>query len=247
MLANGAAALYGKGVFTTVAIRSKRPLFWEKHWRRLTGDAAKVGVDISAYGEERVRAELERTLASESVADGRARITFHDERSGDIWPAEAAENTSMSILAGRRRRLPAKFSLTTSPYRVNTYSPLAGVKSCNYLENLLAIEEARGRGFHEAIRINDRGEMTGGCMSNIFWLKNGRLYTPHLETACLPGTTREFVLDNLLCEETRQPIDTLVNAEAIFLSSAGLGVIEVNDLDHRTFDPSGHPILRLVP
>ena len=247
MLANGQAALYGKGVFTTVAIRAKRPLFWEKHWRRLTGDAAKVGVDISAFGEALVRAELERTLTSEGVADGRARITFYDERPGDIWPADAAENTSMSILAGRRRRLPAKFSLTTSPYRVNTYSPLAGVKSCNYLENLLAIEEARGRGFHEAIRINDRGEMTGGCMSNIFWLKNGRLYTPHLETACLPGTTREFVLDNLLCEETRQPIDTLVNAEAIFLSSAGLGVIEVNDLDHHTFDPSGHPILRLVP
>lgn len=247
MLANGAAALYGKGVFTTIAIRAKRPLFWEKHWRRLTGDAVKVGVDISAFGEALVRAELERTLTSEGVADGRARITFYDEHPGDIWPADAAENTSISILAGKRRRLPAKFSLTASPYRVNTYSPLAGVKSCNYLENLLAIEEARGRGFHEAIRINDRGEMTGGCMSNIFWLKNGRLYTPHLETACLPGTTREFVLDNLQCEETREPIDTLVNAEAIFLSSAGLGVIEVSDLDHRTFDPSGHPILRLVP
>ena len=247
MSENGAASLYGKGIFTTVAIRDRRPLFWEKHWRRLTGDAGKVGVDISAFGEERVRGELDRALANEGVADGRARITFLDDRSGDIWPAEAAENTLMSILVGERRQLPPKFSLTSSPYRVNTYSPLAGVKSCNYLENLLAIEEARGRGFHEAIRINDRGEMTGGCMSNIFWLKNGTLFTPHRETACLPGTTREFVLENLPCEETREPIDTLINAEAIFLSSAGLGVVEVNDLDHSTFCPSSHPILRIVP
>jgi len=245
--ANSAAMLYGKGIFTTVAVRAERPLFWEKHWRRLTSDAAKVGVDMSAFTEKYVLAETGRQLRDIGVRDGRVRITFQDERPGDVWPAENGQNTSMSILTGGMRQLPTKFSLTASPYRLNTFSPLVGVKSCNYLENLMAIVEARGRGFQEALRINDRGAITGGCMSNVFWLKYGKLYTPHLETGCLPGTTREFVLENLLCEETREPMDTLVNAEAIFLSSAGIGVIAVNDLDHRTFDPIDHPILHIVP
>lgn len=126
-------------------------------------------------------------------------------------------------------------------------SPLFGVKSCNYLENLLGIEEARGRGFYEAIRINHRGEIVGGCMSNIFWLKQGRLFTPHLDTGCLPGTTREYIIENLECEEIRQPIDTLSSVESIFMTSAGLGIVRVNDLDGRTFDEIDHPINKLWP
>ncbi|MBX7055067.1 MAG: aminotransferase class IV [Pyrinomonadaceae bacterium] len=244
---NSAAMLYGKGIFTTIAIRAGVPLFWEKHWRRLTSDAAKVGVDMSAFTEKHVLEETGRQLRDSGVHDGRVRLTFQDERPGDVWPAENGQNTSMSILTGGMRELPTKLSLTASPYRVNTFSPIVGVKSCNYLENLLGIEEARDRGFHEALRINDRGAITGGCMSNVFWLKYGKLHTPHLETGCLPGTTREHIVENLECNEVAMPIDTLVNAEAIFLSSAGIGVIAVNDLDHRTFDPIDHPILHIVP
>lgn len=239
--------LYGKGIFTTIAIRERAPLFWEKHWVRLTRDAAKIGIDISAFAKKRVLRELEKTLRNNGVSDGRARITFLDQKAGDVWPGTTFENTSISIITAGRRNLPSKFSLTASPFRTNTYSPVVGVKSCNYLENLLGIEEARGRGFHEAIRLNAEGAMTGGCMSNIYWLKNGILFTPHLSTGCLPGTTREYILENLACEEIAQPIDTLIAVDAIFLSSAGLGVVRVNDLDHRIFDTIDHPILNLVP
>ena len=84
-------------------------------------------------------------------------------------------------------------------------------------------------------------------MSNIYWLKNGELFTPQLETGCLPGTTREHMLESIACHELRAPIDTLIAVDAIFLSSAGLGVIQVNDLDNRAFDPIDHPILHLIP
>lgn len=239
--------LYGQGIFTTIAIRRGEPMFWDKHWVRLVRDAAVVGVDLSGFSETLVLSEIKKEITTSGILDGRARITFSDERSGDIWPAQASQNTSMSILVGKPRPIPTKFSITASPYRLNSYSPLVGVKSCNYLENLLGIEEARGRGFHEAIRINHGGEIVGGCMSNIFWLKQGKLFTPHLGTGCLPGTTREYIIENLDCDETRQPIDTLINAEAIFMTSAGLGIVRVHDLDHRTFDETDHPITKLWP
>lgn len=239
--------LYGKGVFSTIACSNSRPFLWDKHWKRLVKDAGTVGVDLSEFSETSVFNELTKEIAANNIFDGRARITFSDERSSDIWPAESSQNTTMSILVGERRPLPTKFSITASPFRVNTESPLVGVKSCNYLENLLGIEEAKSRGFHEAIRINHGGEIVGGCMSNIFWLKQGRLWTPHLDTGCLPGTTREYILENLECDETRQPIDTLINAEAIFMTSAGLGIVRVHDLDNRAFDEIDHPILHLIP
>jgi branched-subunit amino acid aminotransferase/4-amino-4-deoxychorismate lyase len=241
------SSLYGKGIFTTIAVFNAKPTLWDKHWQRLTNDASTIGVDLSEFSEASIFSALTQEIAANGITDGRARLTFLDERSSDIWPAETKQNTNMSILVGERRPLPAKFSITASPYRVNTYSPLVGVKSCNYLENLLGIEEARGRGFHEAIRINHRGEIVGGCMSNIFWLKQGRLFTPHLDTGCLPGTTREYIIENLECEEIRQPIDTLSSVESIFMTSAGLGIVRVNDLDGRTFDEIDHPINKLWP
>lgn len=247
MSANSAATLYGKGIFTTVAVRAGVPLLWEKHWARLTRDSAKVEVDMSAHPKAFVFGELTRAIKDNAVVDGRARITFLDQRPGAIWPGTAVQNTAMSIITAGPRGPAKKFSLTESPYRVNRYSPLTGVKSCNYLENILGIDEARGRGFDEGIRINDGGEMTGVCMANIYWLKSGVLFTPHLSTGCLPGTTREYILENIECNEVGMPIDTLIAVDAIFLSSAGLGVIQVSDLDNRTFEPVDHPILHLLP
>ena len=247
MLANSASTLYGRGIFTTIAIRGGSPLFWEKHWARLTRDSAKVGVDMSAHAEAFVFGELAKAIMDDGIVDGRARITFLDQRPGTVWPGTAVENTAMSIIAAGARGSAKKFSLTASPYRVNQYSPLAGVKSCNYLENILALEEARGRGFDEGIRINNEGAITGVCTANIYWLKGGVLFTPSLSTGCLPGTTREHILENLGCHEVAMPIDTLAAVEAIFLSSAGLGVIRASDLENRTFEPADHPILHLVP
>lgn len=243
---NSPSILYGKGIFTTIAIRGGEPLSWDKHWARLGRDSGTVGVDLAGFSEKTVFSELKKEITSSGLSDGRARLTFSDERSGEIWPAESSQSTTMSIMVGKRRAVPAKFSITASPYRVNIESPLVGVKSCNYLENLLAIEEAKGRGFHEALRINHNGHLTGGCISNVFWLKQGRLWTPHLDTGCLPGTTREYIIENLECEETRQPMDTLGTADSIFMTSAGLGVVRVHDLDNRPFDPIDHPILHVL-
>ena len=95
-------------------------------------------------------------------------------------------------------------TLTVSPYRINSKSPLAGVKSCNYLENILAWEAAKAHGFDEAIRLNEKGEIASACLANVFWKKNGEIFTPPLETGCLKGTTRGYVLENLAAAEKKQ-------------------------------------------
>lgn len=237
--------LYGKGVFTTIAIRDGEPLFWDKHWARLVRDSAKAGVDLTEFSETKVSGALKKEISSSGISDGRVRITFLDHRSSEIWPAETAQNTTMSILVGETRPILSKFSITVSPYRINNNSPLVGIKSCNYLENLLSFEEALSRGFHEALRINNDGALTGGCLSNVFWLKRNVLFTPHLDTGCLPGTMREHILENLTCEQTVESLDTLIDVDAIFITSAGLGVVQVHDLDGRSFVSADHQILRL--
>jgi len=244
---SSAAALYGKGVFTTISIHERKPLLWEKHWRRLSANAVKLGVDLSEHSEEATRHELEKAVSFNGLDNGRARLTFFDETPSSVWTSGGEKQTALRITTGNFRPLPEIFKLTVSPHHINTTSPLAGVKSCNYLENLMAFDEAKSRGFDEAIRLNERGEIASACMANVFWLKSGKLFTPGLKTGCLAGTTREFVLENIDCEEVEAGIDELKNADQMFLTSAGIGIIAVAEFDGRSLASDPHPIIKLWP
>ena len=243
-----ASDLYGRGVFTTLAIVSGEPFLWGKHWQRLTANAAALGIDVSDHAEESVRDSLLTSIAERGVATGRARITFSDESRSRIWSNDESERKSgLSIIVAERRPVPNYFKLTASPHRINTTSPLVGMKSTNYLEQLLATKEATDRGFHEAIRLNERDETVSGCMANVFWETDGKLFTPSLKTGCLSGTTREYILESIECEEVEIAIEDLRNADRIFLTSAGLGVATVAEFQGRRLDTSDHPLARLLP
>lgn len=245
--AASSSGLYGKGIFTTIAVYKGKPFIWEKHWKRLKNNAASLNIDLSAFPEKKVATFLDEIINVNSLANGRARITFFDEAPGAIWPFETARKTSVLIMTGDLRVPPQHFRPGVSPYRINSTSPLTGIKSCNYLDKILAVEQAKQEGFDEAIQLNERDEIASACMSNIFWLKDGKLFTPSPKTGCLPGTTREFVLENLECEEAETGLATLKNADTIFLTSAGIGVVQIAEFDGIEMSQEAHAILQLLP
>ncbi|MEO8043134.1 MAG: aminotransferase class IV [Acidobacteriota bacterium] len=241
------AALYGKGIFTTVAIYDGKPFLWEKHWRRLEENAERLALDLTIFPENQTRSGLDELLLANAVHNGRARITFFDESAGALWRHGSKRPTSLTIMTADLRPRVEEFSLTVSPFRINSTSPLAGVKSCNYLEKILALDEATGRGFDESIQLNERGEIASACMANIFWVKGGKLFTPSLNTRCVAGTTREFVIESVECTETEARLEELSIADDIFLTSAGNGARQVTEFDGRRMKRETHRIMRLLP
>ncbi len=225
-------AFYGSGVFTTAAIYDRQPFLWEKHWKRLSQNAETVGIDLPDLPEETVAKALSEIIDHNDVEIGRARITVFDESASSIWANKDNNKTSLLIITADLSEA-KDLSLTVSPYRINSMSPLAGVKSCNYLENLLALENAKSRGFDEAVRLNERGEVCSASLSNLFWIKDGRIFTPALETGCLAGTTREYLIENFFAQEKIASADELIKAEEIFLTSAGIGIAGVGKFETR--------------
>ncbi len=242
-----AASLFGRGIFTTLAIYDGEPFLWRKHWRRLEESSSRVGIDVSEFTETMTRRALAEVTAANSVVNGRARITFFDESACGLWPYDSGLRTSLLIATTDPRPRPENWSLTVSPYLINSMSPLTGVKSSNYLEKILVLDEAKGRGFDEAIQVNERGQVTSACMANAFWLKGGKLFTPSSDTGCLSGTTREFVLENVECEEVEVGIEELRSADEIFLTSAGVGVVQVAKFEDRNKSGEPHAITTVFP
>jgi branched-subunit amino acid aminotransferase/4-amino-4-deoxychorismate lyase len=135
---------------------------------------------------------------------------------------------------------PAGMSLAVSPYRFNTFSPLAGIRSLNYLEQVLSWEEAQARDFDEAVMLNERGEIVSATMANIFWAREGTLHTPALSTGAIAGITRGAVVELagkqfIPVIEGVYDLGDLTEAEEIFLTSASLGVALVTTFDFRQY------------
>lgn len=233
------AALYGRGIFTTVAVHDGKPFLWHLHENRLRDNAAKINLDLAQFSFENLFKSLIELLFINKQKNGRARITLFETGSSRLWQTGAEKRTQILITAAEKNQnQDENFHLTISPFRLNTASPLIGVKSCNYLEKLLALEAVRGQGFSEALSANERGEVASATMANVFWIKNKKIFTPALSTGALAGTTRQFVVElarrkGFTVAETIASIEELETAEEIFLTSAGLGICPVNRFNEK--------------
>jgi branched-subunit amino acid aminotransferase/4-amino-4-deoxychorismate lyase len=228
------AALYGKGVFTTVRISTGEPFLWDKHWRRLSHDSSRLGITLGRITEGFVRSALLELILQNAAANAKARITVFDETSPGRWPSSAGNGPVLLIQTSELPKLPESYRVGLSRHRVNPYSPLAGVKSCNYLESLLAFENALETGFDEAIRLDHRGMVSSACFANIFWTSSvsGKLKTPAPETGCLTGTTREFIVEKFGASEAEVSYEEfLEEAESVFLTSSVKGVAAVSSIE----------------
>ena len=237
------AMLYGRGVFTTLAIYNSTPFLWSKHWERLSSHAAKLDVGLTGFSEKNVGDALRKLIAVNQVSQGRARVILLARSGRDIWKTKTpgARKTDLIIMTGdAHQAATGGISLAVSPFRVSTFSPTTGIKSLNYLDHVLSWEEAQRRDFDEAVMLNERGEIVSGTLANIFWTKNGTIHTPALSTGAIAGITRELIVELaakhfIPLVEGVYEIADLTDADEIFLSSSGLGIAPVHTFDFRRY------------
>ena len=237
------AMLYGRGVFTTVAIYNGKPFLWPGHWRRLEDHAERLKIDCAGANERNVGEAVRKLVAVNQVRNGRARVILLARSGRDVWKPrkEGTRKTDLLIMTSEAQKVSAAgMSLAVSPFRCNTFSPLVGIRSLNYLEQVLSWEEAQARDFDEAVLLNERGEIVSGTMANIFWVKDGTLHTPALSTGAIAGITRAAVIE--LASKQFIPViegvyelSDLTEADEIFLTSASLGVALVTTFDFRQY------------
>ncbi len=237
------AMLYGRGVFTTLAVHNGCPFLWSKHWSRLVDHAGKLSIEIAGLTEKSIGQALEKLLAVNQVEQGRARVILLARGGRDSWKTKTLGGPKTDLLIMTSDPQPARsqgLTLAVSPYRFNTFSALAGIKSLNYLDQVLSWEEAHTRDFDEAVMLNERGEIVSTTMANIFWVKDGTVHTPNLNTGAIAGVTRATVIE--LAEKQFIPVvegiyemGDLTDADEIFLTSASLGVAIITTFDFRQY------------
>ena len=143
--------------------------------------------------------------------------------------ADAHRPTMEQRRAGLRARVADRL-------RVSSRALDPAAKTGNYMNNLLALEEARREGADDAILLNEAGDVTEATTSNVYVVSGGTVATPPLEAGILRGTTHTRVL--ALCARHGRPVverrisaGELRRADELFVSSSVRGVLPVVALD----------------
>ncbi|MCH8920801.1 MAG: aminotransferase class IV, partial [Chloroflexi bacterium] len=201
--------LYGYGLFETMRSYGGRVFRLEQHYQRLRDGAARLAMDVPLTLRELSDA-VEIVLQRNELSDARVRLML---TAGAEGAAGSVVLLAREVTEYPRQLYRRGMSALVSSMRRNETSFLSGVKSFNYLDNLLAREDARRQGADEAIILNTRGLVAEGSASNMFLVLDGRLVTPNLSSGCLAGITRQAVLELAAAAEL-EPVESEVEPSA---------------------------------
>lgn len=230
----------GDGLFETVLASRGELVRLEAHLDRLTAGCAALGLPAPDRAEaaRQMRKALTDAGLGERRAAVRLTLTAGSGGRGLDRPAQLKPRLAVTAAASARPETPAR--LITVTVRRNDQSPAARLKTLSYLDNVLARAEARAAGADEAVMLNTRGELACAAAANLFWIADGRLFTPALDCGVLAGVTRGWILAQAAklgveAGEIRAAPEMLQTAEAVFVTNALLGVRAVAEVDGRAF------------
>lgn len=246
--------LYGDGVYETIRSYGSRIFMRDQHLARLRRSADAIGLTIpipELAWPDLLHESMERNNIGDAQQDAYLRITI-SRGAGDIGLDPALCPTPTVVIMAKPLHPPTPeqyrtgVSLIVAKTRRNLPSALSPqIKATNFLNNILAKREAIAAGVFDSILLNWESYLTECTVSNLFFVRAGRLCTPALACGLLDGVTRGIVLRlareaRILIEEGHFGTEAIYKADECFLTNTSMEVMPVTMVD-------GHPVGKGTP
>ncbi|MFH1239530.1 MAG: aminotransferase class IV [bacterium] len=228
--------LYGEGLFETMRSYSGQVFRLDEHLRRLRGSCKLLNIKLS-LNDSALKKAVYKTLKKNNLADAYIRITVTKGEAEPGFSQAVYGEPNLFIIAHLFKPYPPRLYETglkaiISKIKQNEGSPLVNIKSLNFLNNILAKNEAYEKGAGEAILTNTKGYITEAATSNIFLVLGHSLITPSIDSGILPGITRQAVLEIAsklkLKTKTKKILPAeLFKADEIFLTNSLAEIVPV--------------------
>jgi len=233
--------LSGWGVFSTLRVADGVLFAWDRHWARITRDAAAFHIPLPS-DPEKVRTRLLELVEANRAYNSTLRLVIV-RNGGGMWASPSPERPSDVIaLTADSKNWGVGVKLALQANARHAASPFAGTKILSWSMNLTWLETAQNRGFDEVILLNERGEEAECTSANIFAANGSRVWTPPLSSGCLPGITRELLLGEVhapgirIEEKVLMPAD-LESADEVFITSTTRDLLPVLQIEDKKIGP----------
>lgn len=235
--------LYGDGVFEGIRQYSGKVFRKRAHLVRLYESAHTLRLPIPMTIEEMDKA-LEDTLAANNLRDSYIRLVVTRGIGALGISPRNCETPSVFIICDKIQLYPKEMYengmaiITASTIRSHPNSLSPKIKSLNYLNNIMAKWEAIDAGVPEAMMLNHLGFICECTGDNIFFVKNGKLFTPSEDCGILIGVTRQAVIDlagqaGIPVVETHLTRHDFYVADECFVTGTGAEICPVTSIDKR--------------
>jgi 4-amino-4-deoxychorismate lyase len=228
---------YGDGLFETIAIRDGNPRQWQFHLDRLTSGCERLGLDLPTSSLELdLNVALARSNQDTSFCIAKIIVTAGEANRGYgrslPTPAEIYIGVFPSTPLNRPAYLKGVATMLCET-RLATGSPVAGMKTLNRIEQVLASSESLPTGAFEGFTLDAADRLICGTISNVFIVNNKLVRTPSLERCGVAGTMRRLVIELLerdgrkveICDLTE---NDLASADEVFITNSQMGAVPVH-------------------
>lgn len=232
---------YGDGFFDSILCIDKIPVLFDQHIERMNKAANVLRLNPKYVGKDYLREEIKKLLIENKLGNARVRVTVF-RNDGKLYTPEN-ENASVLITATPIDTLP--FSKMVEPKRLcivnsvkKSFSAFSFFKNCNSLTYVLAGIEIREKGFTDGVILNSNNMVCEALHSNVFFIAGSKLFSPVVETGCIDGVMRKFILENssLDVEESGAiSLEQLLNADEVFVANVVQGIVPVASIEDKTF------------
>lgn len=233
--------MYGDGVFSTVAVSEGRLQLWSRHLARLQESCRRLAITAPDWAQ--LGAEAQQLAAGQERAV--LRLTLTRGVGGRGYRYEAGQTPTRIVALypwPDQSALPLDDGLTvrSCATRLACQPALAGLKTLNRLEQILARAEWDDPAIHEGLMHDGEGRLVAGTMSNLFWFSGEHLHTPALTRCGIAGVMRAQIL--ALAADLTIPTrlgdfgsDALRGADEVFISNSLLRIAPVARWDGQNF------------
>ncbi|MDN4527470.1 aminodeoxychorismate lyase [Fictibacillus fluitans] len=241
--------MYGLGAFETVRVYNGHPFLWEDHMERLR--QALVELNIK-YELDSAAAWMETKRLMRRNKWKNAYIRFNiSAGTGEIGLQTEPYMEPTIIIYGKPLPEQGPFlekELVVLQTRRNTPEGSVRLKSHHYLNSILGKRELSRPVEQEGLFLTEDGFASEGTVSNVFWVKDGKLFTPSLGTGILNGITRQFILAaaaklDMDAEEGFYTPKDLLSADEIFLTNSIQEMVPVKTFEGKNFPGAGGQVL----
>lgn len=210
---------FGRGVFETIKVVGGKPLFLDKHLRRLKKSLKFFGI--------------ERNIDEEKIYEY---IKSSEEKNFALKLIVSDKNFIVASRPDNYREDNKKFKLIVSDVRRNSTSKVVYHKTLSYYENIMEHRWAQDRGYDSALFINEREEVCETSFANIFFVREGEIFTPTLSSGLLKGTMRDYILENYKVREEVICFKDLESYDEVFISNSLMGIRNVSSINDVKFN-----------
>lgn len=234
--------LAGWGVFSTIRVCRGVLFAFERHYARMKRDAVNLRVPFpgnASWLEDR----LLRLVAANHAQDATLRVAVVRNKGG-IWQGPVEREFDLIALTTDLTDWGESVSLGMIRQARHGQSRFRGTKVLSWAFNLTWYEEAHERGFDEVVLLDDSDGVSECTSANIFAASGPQVWTPPLSSGCLPGITRELLLEEVRApgyhlEEKPLTTADLERADEVFITSTTRDLLPVRSIEGLNIRRSG--------